>query len=86
MTKLYLLSKQIHNLLVVFISVTGVAMALTGTILKFPFITNLFPFINYQLVRQLHNQLSLIFTFAFMIMAATGIVMYIFPGLKRKKS
>jgi len=86
MIKLYLLSKQIHNLLVVFICAIGLAMTITGIILKFPMITKIIPFIDWELSRQIHNQLSVIFSIAFALMAVTGIVMYIFPRLKKKKS
>jgi hypothetical protein len=84
MIKLYLFSKQIHNLLVIIISVIGCSMAVTGIILKFPSITRFLPFINYELSRKVHNQLSLIFTIVFVMMAITGIIMYTFPRLKKR--
>lgn len=84
MTKIYLLAKQIHNVLVIFITIIGIAMATTGMVLKFPAITRLIPFIDYELSRKVHNQLSTIFGIAFVLMAITGIVMYIFLHSKKR--
>lgn len=84
MIKLYSLSKQIHNILVVFISIIGLAMALTGMVLKFPILSKTFSFFDYESARLLHNQLSTVFGFTFILMAATGIVMYIFYNRKKK--
>lgn len=83
MTKLYLLSKQIHNLLVIFISVIGLSMAATGIVLKFPVIVKIIPLIDYESARKIHNQLSTFFGITFVLMAVTGIIMYLF--LHKKK-
>jgi hypothetical protein len=78
----YLLSKKIHRMLVIIISFLTLAMTSTGFALKYP-TRALF---NPGLTRFLHNQLSLIFTLVLILMACSGLLMYLYPLLiKRPK-
>ena len=77
--KFFLLSKKIHRLLVLAISVLILFMAATGAALKFSgFFSKYLPFLNLGLVRYLHSGLSLYFTAALIFMGATGLYMYFF--------
>jgi hypothetical protein len=82
-TKLYILSRKIHRILVMIISVIGILMAITGVILKYPFISKNLSFLDLGLIRYLHNNLSPYFTIVFLLMSITGIFMYLFPLLKK---
>lgn len=84
MIKLYLLSKKIHRILVLIISVIGILMAITGIILKYTFIATKFTFVDLGSVRFVHNNLSPVFSIVFLGMLATGLIMYLFPVLRNK--
>lgn len=83
-TNLYLLAKKIHRFLVIIISVIGLLMAGTGTLLKYTFISKKLTFIDLGLIRSFHNNLSPYFVVVFLGMLITGLVMYLFPMLKNK--
>lgn len=83
MTKLYLLSRKIHNLFVFFIIVITIAMSGTGMVLKFPALSNTLPFLSYEVARQTHNQLSLLFSLTLGIMILTGLIMFFYPHLRK---
>ena len=59
-------------------------MSSTGLILKFPSFSA-FASLDLGMVRFLHNEFSVHFSLALGIMMITGIIMYLFP-LMRKKS
>ena len=83
MTKYYLLAKKLHRILVLIITILSLLMALTGLILKYPALSlNL---INLGLVRYLHNQLSPLFGIVLTLMIITGIWMYLYPALQKRK-
>lgn len=84
MINLYVLSRKIHRILVLIISVVGIIMGLTGILLKYTFVATKFTFIDLGLIRFIHNNLSPIFSIVFMGMLITGLFMYIYP-LTRKK-
>lgn len=79
----YLLSRKIHRILVLIISVVGLLMALTGMLLKYTLIATKFTFIDLDLIRYIHNNLSPIFSFVFLGMLVTGLFMYIFTLPKK---
>jgi hypothetical protein len=83
MTKLYLFSKSIHRYLVLIVSTLTILMAGTGIMLKYLFLPMALGF-DPGTVRYIHNQLSVLFTIALVLMMLTGIIMYIFPLLKKK--
>lgn len=83
MTKLYLFSKSIHRYLVVVISILTLPMAGTGVVLKFPESANTLR-LDIGLARYIHSNLSALFTIALVLMMLSGIVMYLFPILKKK--
>lgn len=79
MSKLFLWCKKIHRLLVLIIVASTLIMAATGILMK------------YQLdatgqIRYVHNQMSIIFTVLLSVMAATGLFMYFFPLLIKRKN
>jgi len=83
MTKYYLFAKKVHRILVLIITVISLLMALTGSILKYPILSfNLF---DLNLIRYLHNQLSPFFGIVLTFMIITGIWMYFYPELQKRK-
>jgi len=85
MTNLYILSRKVHRILVLVISVVGLLMAITGILLKYTFFATKFNFIDLGLVRYIHNNLSPYFTIAFFGMIITGLILYFFPFVKNKQ-
>ena len=63
-TKLYLLSKKLHRLLVLIIAVMTVIMGGTGLLLKYEFITEKLQFISIGLIKYIHSSLSIYFVLA----------------------
>lgn len=82
-TKLYLISKKVHRLLVIMMLVMGTIMGLTGVIMKYPSVLRFFPFVDLGLNRYLHNNLSIIFVMGLGCMIITGTYMYLFPTIRR---
>jgi hypothetical protein len=80
-----IISRKIHRILVIIISILGFVMMTTGTIIKFPEIFVSFG-INVYFMREIHNTFSIFFSIIFFGMAVTGIVMYVYPILLRKSS
>ena len=83
MTKLYILSRQIHRLLVFVMTALLMVMALTGLVLKYTFIADKLSFINVGYIRYLHNNMSPYFTVVLCLMLMSGLYMYIFPLLRK---
>jgi Na+/alanine symporter len=81
---LYVLSRKIHRILVIIITIAGFLMAFTGILLKYPYIAGKLNFLNLGQIRYLHNNLSPIFTILFFLMGITGIIMYLFPLIRNK--
>lgn len=87
MKKLYLISKQIHRLLVIMITGLGAAMAGTGIMLKYPVTSaGLLPGLSLGLVRFIHSTLSTAFSVVLVLMIATGLVMYVIPWIQKRRS
>ncbi|EKE14875.1 MAG: hypothetical protein ACD_12C00259G0005 [uncultured bacterium] len=82
-TNLFLFSKKIHRFLVIFIAIIGIIMSVTGILLKYTFIAAKFTFIDLELIRFIHNNLSPIFALVFLGMLITGLIMYIFPLIRK---
>jgi hypothetical protein len=83
LVKLYLWAKKIHRLLVLIISALTLVMAGTGLLMKYPKLAG--GAIDLGLMRYLHNQLSVYFTGVLVLMALTGLYMYVFPVLNKPK-
>lgn len=83
MINLYILSRKIHRILVLIISVIGILMAITGILLKYTFIATKLTFIDLGLIRFIHNNLSPFFAVVFLGMLITGLIMYIFPLIRK---
>lgn len=81
---IYLYAKKIHRILVLVICVLTVLMATTGALLKYSFIASQFSFIDLRLTRWIHNQMSPFFSITLFGMILTGIIMYVFPLMKKK--
>lgn len=85
MTKIYLYARTIHRFLVMIISFLTLIMAGTGLILRQAREgKNLPNSIDVNLARYIHNQLSVLFTVVLILMALSGIIMYIYPLIKKK--
>lgn len=84
MIKLYILSKQIHRLLVFVMTILLLVMSITGLLLKYTFIADKFPFIDTGYVRYLHNNTGPYFTVVLSVMLLSGLYMYLFLVLRRK--
>jgi hypothetical protein len=80
MTKLYLVAKSIHRYLVIIITVLTILMAGTGIAIKY----NVGIF-DLPLTRYIHNNLSVVFTVALILMMLSGIIMYVFPLIRNRK-
>lgn len=59
-------------------------MTFTGTILKYPKITNIIPF-DLVFIRNLHNVTSPLFSVVLILMMVSGAVMYFYPLWNKKK-
>lgn len=85
MTKIYLYARAIHRFLVIIIAVLTLIMAGTGLVLRqVSEGKNLPESIDVNLARYIHNQLSILFTIILVLMALSGIVMYLYPLIKKK--
>ena len=86
MTKMYLLMKKIHRTLVLIIITLGLFMVATGTLLKFPaFGAKYLSFLDLGQIRYLHNQISVYFTVALLLMMISGVWMYIYIWLQGRR-
>jgi hypothetical protein len=83
MINLYLLSKKIHRILVLIISMLTIIMGGTGLLMKYPSIAQRF-FVNKGFITYIHNNLSIYFVLALGLMMLTGLYMYFFPVLRKK--
>lgn len=83
MTKLYLFSRMIHRVLVLIILVSTFIMTTTGIILKFNSLAD-FLQIDLAMIRFIHNNFSIVFSLVLFLMMLTGVVMYIYPLLRKK--
>jgi cytochrome b subunit of formate dehydrogenase len=72
------LFRKIHRIFVLIILVLIIAMAITGTILKYGSDPN-------GMLRYIHNQLSPFFTIALAVMAFTGTYLYLYPWWAKRK-
>jgi hypothetical protein len=82
-TDLFIKARKIHRVFVLVITTLSVLMAVTGIFIKYSSIANFFN-LDQSLLRYIHNELSPFFTFTLLLMAATGIYLYLFPYLKKK--
>jgi len=80
---IYLWSKQIHRLTMFIVVALTLVMAGTGLVMKYSVITETFPAIHPGLMRTIHNTVSPIFAGALFIMMITGLIMYLFPLIKK---
>lgn len=83
MTKYYFFAKKLHRTLVLIITILSLLMMLTGLMLKYPALS--FNLINLGLIRYLHSQLSPLFGSVLTLMIITGIWMYLYPELQKRK-
>jgi hypothetical protein len=82
--KLAVFSRKIHRILVVFITVLGTVMAVTGVTMHEAGEGNkLLSFIDINSAEEIHNTLSVYFAVVLALMIITGLFMYLFPYLTR---
>lgn len=82
--KLAVYARKIHRILVLFITVLGTTMAVTGlTMDEAGEGSSLLSFINYGAARQLHGSLSKIFAIILGSMIITGLYLYLYPWLQK---
>ncbi len=84
MIKLYIFSKSIHRLLALIMVVSTFIMAGTGIILKYSALSD-FMNLDLGLVRFVHNNFSVVFVVVLFLMMLTGLVMYLYPIIRRKQ-
>ena len=77
MSTAYSVSRKVHRILVLAIVITLIAMGVTGLVLKYGS--------DDGTMRYIHNNLSPLFTIILVIMAVTGLYMYIHPWLARRR-
>ena|SRR3989338_2213010 len=83
---LYIISRKIHRIAALIIAVFILLMAGTGVTLKYnAFVAVSLPSINLGLMRYLHNNLSPWFAIALTTMMMSGLIMYFYPLVRRKK-
>lgn len=83
--KLYLWARKIHRFLAIIIVVLSLIMGSTGMVMKYPFLSGTFSFINPDAARTLHNNLSSYFAIVLFLMAITGLIMFLQPYLLKWK-
>jgi len=80
----YIFFRKIHRLLVLVMSVSIILMTFTGILMKYPRITNYLPF-DLVTVRSIHNAASPLFSIILVLMMISGLVMYFYPIILRRK-
>ncbi len=84
---LYSISRRIHRITALLTTILILFMAGTGVTLKYSaFVSANLPSLNLGLMRYLHNNLSPWFAIALTVMAVTGLYMYFYPLMRRKKA
>lgn len=82
-TKLLVWSRSFHRILVIPAFVLTIVMSISGLLLKSEL--GNFDSVNYGLVREMHNKLSVIFTVLLLLMSITGTLLYILPLIRMRK-
>ncbi len=83
-SRYFVLAKRLHRALIPIIVILTLIMVWTGLMLKYP---NLALSLKVDLltVRFLHSQFSIYFALALIVMMLSGLVMYLFPLLRKKE-
>ena len=82
--KNYPLFRMIHRVLVLVMVTSTLVMATSGILLKYPKLANWIE-VNQNVIRNLHNQISIFFTIVLLAMTISGFMMYIIPLLVNRK-
>jgi len=77
------IARKIHRLLVLILTSFSLVMAFTGLLLKYPFYSSMFKFLNLGMIRYIHNQLSPWLTITLFLMAVSGVLMYFSPWSRK---
>ncbi len=86
MARLYKLFRMVHRLLVVVVTALVLTMSLTGMALKYTTTTlKLFPALDIAQLRYVHNQLTPYISIVLIIMALSGLGMYLLPPMIRRR-
>lgn len=87
MAKLFKFVRIVHRLLVLVVTTLVLTMSLTGMSLKYTTTTlRLFPALDIAQLRYVHNQLTPYLSAVLIIMALSGLGMYILPPLMRRRA
>ncbi len=87
MTKLFLIARKIHRLLVLIITALMLVMAGTGVVMRYPaFFLEKFPKLNAGQLRFVHNKISTYFSVILALMVITGLYMYLHQWWARRKA
>jgi len=78
--KLSYYARRIHRILLLVIVIIGLIMMITGATMKYPFLMPIDPI----QARIIHNSVSTVFSFVFLGMMLTGLVMYITPWIVKR--
>jgi cytochrome b subunit of formate dehydrogenase len=84
MTNWYLISKRIHRIIVFPLVILMLIMSLSGMVLKFPRVLGFA--VNPSFASYVHNQVSVFFSALLFGMAITGLVLYLYPIIKKRQS
>lgn len=85
LNKLYIWSRKIHRLVLFAVVALTLLMGTTGLFMKYTEFADSLN-IDQGLIRYLHNQLSVYFAIVLGVMMCTGLFMYIFPILARRRA
>ena len=87
MTRLYEFVRTVHRLFVLVAATLAIAMSLTGMSMKYSTTAlRLFPNLNLAQLRYVHNQLTPYTGIVLIVMALSGLCMYILPPLIRRRA
>jgi len=80
LTIVHVYARKLHRFLVLIISVLTIIMIITGGIMKYPDIASaIVPSVNFERIREVHSNISTYFSITLVLMALTGIIMYLYP-------
>lgn len=82
-TKIYIVSRMVHRVLVLAVTFSALIMTVTGFLMKFPKTAKLFN-VGSDRLRFIHSNFGVIFLIILFLMTLTGLIIYFYP-LSRKK-
>lgn len=86
MNRVLIISRRIHRLFVISSLILIISMGSTGILLKLESLGVRIPTVDLIFVRSLHSNLSVFLTLDLIIMALTGLLMYVGPEVIKAKN